>query len=467
MKVLKNVAATPEQLQVLQHRFRKGILIIRGAAGSGKTTTALLRIRHLLVNWGRALRRSEKRDPRVLVLTYNRTLRGYIAELAEQQVSGVATLEIDTFARWALRRLGCPKIAQDDDVKEKLADLLAQSSLPHDSAFIKDEVFYVLGRLMPDQLATYPTDRFQRDGRGLAPRITRAQRQTLLDKVIIPYRTWKAKRGLCDWTDLAVDLSLQARPPFYDIVVVDETQDFTANRVRAVLKHIEKRSSVTFVLDAAQRIYPDFFSWKEVGVTANPLTNVCTLRVNYRNTKEIAACAKPLVDGLAMGPDASLPDLTACVRHGPKPQLVVGSYSDQVDWALNYIGALNLSEQSVAFLHPLGWLTFLRSRLRDAGLRWVELKRNREWPGGPDNIALSTMHSVKGLEFDHVLMLGLNDQVIDCGDDPDHVALESARRLLAMSLTRARESVIIGYSPDDVPVLADFLDPSTIDKLVL
>ena len=44
MKVLPFVPATSEQLTILKHE-KRGTLIIRGAAGSGKTTTALLRLK--------------------------------------------------------------------------------------------------------------------------------------------------------------------------------------------------------------------------------------------------------------------------------------------------------------------------------------------------------------------------------------------------------------------------------------
>ena len=76
MRALRDVPPTNEQLGILS-RSELGVKIIRGAAGSGKTTTALLRLRSLVgvfVNRRRRVR-SEK-SVRILVLTYNRTLRG-------------------------------------------------------------------------------------------------------------------------------------------------------------------------------------------------------------------------------------------------------------------------------------------------------------------------------------------------------------------------------------------------------
>lgn len=47
MKTLKNVKLTPEQLKLITH-LRPGIKVIRGAAGSGKTTTSLLMLKTAL-----------------------------------------------------------------------------------------------------------------------------------------------------------------------------------------------------------------------------------------------------------------------------------------------------------------------------------------------------------------------------------------------------------------------------------
>jgi hypothetical protein len=94
MKTLGNVTPTSEQLTVIDNSS-PDFWLIRGAAGSGKTTTALLRLKFLVRYWRE--RRADlglEAPVRVLVLTFNRTLRGYIAELAEQQISTVSRLTL-------------------------------------------------------------------------------------------------------------------------------------------------------------------------------------------------------------------------------------------------------------------------------------------------------------------------------------------------------------------------------------
>lgn len=85
MKVLGAPSPTPEQLKIIGDT-RIGTEIIRGAAGSGKTTTALLRLRNLSDMFrARHTRLAIARPVRALVLTYNSTLAGYVEALAQEQ----------------------------------------------------------------------------------------------------------------------------------------------------------------------------------------------------------------------------------------------------------------------------------------------------------------------------------------------------------------------------------------------
>ena len=467
MRLLPSVPPTPEQKPMLAD-VTPGFRIIRGAAGSGKTTTALLRLRSLVaVRLDRRRRHGYDAPVRVLVLTFNRTLEGYIAELARRSTpdDDALELEICTFARWARSLVGGVSILGREQVAAMLRPHLAAVVPAERRDFFVDEIGYVLGRFTPGNLPDYLEVR--REGRGRAPRVGRGLRQRLLDDVVPAYEAAKAERGRIDWNDLAL-LAADTEPDrLYDVVIVDEAQDFSANQVRAVQRHLHEQHTTTFVLDAVQRIYPQFFKWSEVGIQARP-ENIHTLRENYRNTVAIAAFARPLVESIDVEDDGSLPDFTACHRQGDKPLVVAGSYSEQLRIMLGRLErTANLDTESVAVLQFRGggWFDEARRVLRRRGIGFCELTRENKWPSGPENVALCTIHSAKGLEFDHVLLPGLSSEVTPHGPDEGDADLERLQRMLAMAVGRARESVMLGYKPGEGSSLIEILDRATYELI--
>ena len=65
---------------------------------------------------------------------------------------------------------------------------------------------------------------------------------------------------------------------------------------------------------------------------------------------------------------------------------------------------------------------------------------------------MATVHGTKGLEFDHVAVIGLDDGVfpsrrsLDEAPDPER-ALEEERRLAYVAWTRPRRSLTLLYDP--------------------
>ena len=461
MRTLSTITPTPEQLAILADS-RPGFWLIRGAAGSGKTTTALLRLRQLCSSRISRQDRLGSEEPiRVLVLTFNRTLRGYVEQLAGEQISDVdrVHLTIDTFGRWARNLVGLRKIINNEESRRFIGELLRNVGIVANMDYFIDEIEYIMGRFPINERRTYLGA--LRTGRGRAPAVPRALRNVLLDEVIGPYEAMKAERRLVDWHDITLEAAI-ATSPSYDVVVVDECQDLSANQLRAILMHLKEDHVTTFIIDAVQRIYPQSFQWREVGIEMRPQM-VRALAQNHRNTIEIARFASSLVQDLPPEEDGIIPNAEACSETGLLPDLVAGIYRAQIDYMINRVQPYLVAGETVAILQPKGgrWFDFAKNALRRRNIRYCELTRNRDWPTGPEQVALSTIHSAKGLEFDHVLLPGLNQEVTPHGNEEGDGTLDSLRRLIAMGIGRARRTVIVGYKPGEQSTLIDLFDPST------
>ncbi len=463
MRTLINVDPSPEQLKILSDAG-PGLRLIRGAAGSGKTTAALLRLRQLCGS--RLARRTRLRfehPVRVLVLTFNSTLRGYISELVRQQIqsSDALHLTMDTFGGWALSIIGQQKILGGKELRSRIRVLLQREKFAiTDVEYFVDEVEYAVGRFPPNRRNEY-IDAL-RSGRGRAPAVPRPIRQKILAEIIEPFERQKAKNGESDWNDIALKATA-SHGKGYDVVVVDEAQDLSANQVRAILAHSNEDSTLTFILDSVQRIYPQRFQWRQdLGIEIRPQM-VFTLARNHRNTKEIARFAMSLVRDIPVEEDGLLPDENACERTGSIPCMVEGSYDGQFKFMLKKIELALKSNESVAILKPRGggWFNRAKETLEKHGITFCELTRQRQWPTGPELVALSTIHSAKGLEFDHVFLPGLSQKVTPHGEEDGDGSLESLRRLVAMGIGRARKSAMVGFKPGEESTLIAMFDPNT------
>lgn len=250
--------------------------------------------------------------------------------------------------------------------------------------------------------------------------------------------------------------------------MIDEAQDFSANQLRAILHQLAPQSITTIVLDSAQQIYKRGFSWKELGIIQ---AEYFKLHRNYRNTRQIAEFAIRLLQNanIAFNEDATLPILAEITRQGEKPIVVQGRFNQQMTSIFDFIHHnVDLNEQSIGFLHPKGggWFDEVRQQLGTRNIPFAEISRQSDWPQGHGNVALSTIHSAKGLEFDFVFIVGLEQRHFNLGEgdheDSDYTA---ALKLIAMAITRAKENVIISYRPATCPAFLSHLDPQTYQQV--
>ena len=116
----------------------------------------------------------------------------------------------------------------------------------------------------------------------------------------------------------------------------------------------------------------------------------------------------------------------------------------------------------LAWAAPWPTLTRLRDALAEARARLDALHRDDA------SLVLATVHGTKGLEFDHVAVVGMDEgrfpsrRSLEEADDPDRV-LEEERRLAYVAWTRAKRDLVLVYDPGaPSPFLREAFSPAEL-----
>ncbi len=188
----------------------------------------------------------------------------------------------------------------------------------------------------------------------------------------------------------------------------------------------------TSVREAAHRALSTVRAWLDDGVAPASIGVLARNRPHGLNRLRIAAEALGVPFSWSLPSDVSVP-----VERIREVVSVLDLLADAAEPVASGVLADHLDT-----LGDSGWVAALRDWLapnagrrwsRDAWrydlLAWARLERRARMIGA--GVHLGTMHSAKGLEFDHVLLL----------DDGSHADTPEERRLLYVALTRARRSL--------------------------
>jgi DNA helicase-2/ATP-dependent DNA helicase PcrA len=436
----------PEQFALIT-RPSAGFVVIRGTAGSGKTTVALHRIAWL------AYQDARIDSPSTLFLVFSRALRDYVSRVLPSL--GVHHVRVLTFPEWAsgLRRRAFPKLprATRDDtpalvsrlklhpammvaLEAQVRDVSGPATVEQaidDWASVTtqpDVLWPVLEALAPgafdrravDNACQWARDRFDewlawQDGdREVRPALDAEDDALLLRAHQLRVGPLREGRG----------------PLAYRHVAIDEVQDFSPVEVRVLLDSLDARRSITLAGDTQQHVladagftsWADFFRW--LGV---PGTSVDTLRVAYRSSRPIVDFAQRV-----LGPLAEDDTPPATVRDGPPVELFPFTDHGQA------VAALAEALQDLAVHEPLANVALVvpddaLAEIYAEGLTAALLPRVRrvtdeDFSFAP-GVEVVPVSQVKGLEFDYVVVVEASAAFYP--DTP------RARRLLHVAATRA------------------------------
>jgi DNA helicase-2/ATP-dependent DNA helicase PcrA len=437
-----------------------GVVAIQGGAGSGKTTIGLHRIAYL------AYAAPSRFPPRrILVVTHGSALAAYIAQvLPALGVPGVRAL---TFRQWAERELERaipwlrarladdtpPLVARVKDhpallgelerrarahrgkrgsraVLELWADLLTdrrclvallaadlgEAAVVEAHRAITERAAAVLDREPAEARdePEAPPDEEERGATGVDGLRTDDDRAVLdVEDAAMLMRVHQIVRGT-------------KRPLAH--LFVDEAQDLSPMKLASLIGQTGPHPSVTLAGDTAQRLFLDngFSDWRAV-LQQLSLAHVAIepLRLSYRSTRQILGFARAVMGGLAGAEPPEAPRSGAPVEAHRFP----GTGAAVAFCAEALRGLLAREPRAtVAVLarHPEQADRWFEG-LRRAEVPMLRRVRSQDFAFRP-GVEVTDVRQVKGLEFDYVLLVDVNDGTWGRDDESRHLLHIGATR---------------------------------------
>ena len=477
---LRPIKLIGEQKRVLFLQVTEPIQI-KGVAGSGKTTVALYRAKHLLDTQSNLFH-----EAKVAIFTYNKTLVKYINAITPQISGGYQpdsdeikptkpkgmNVFVTSFHKWAYhfieknginlskeiiengsRRRIWKTISNQDqqsiiqNVKMKFfLSPIANKSVD----FFIEEISWMKGQVFENKEEYLEA---KRTGRGTSDRVTKMDKEIIWN-IFTEYNTQLEILDKVDFDDYAL-LCLKiinSKPNFekpFSHVIVDEAQDLSKAQILVITKIVsDETKSISIIADAAQRIYKSGFTWSEVGLNVRGGRTI-EFKKNYRNTVPVVNAALSLLRN-----EKDKSDFTAVESARGGNQKPIMAYFDNWDNQCNYlknelkklIDSNNINSTVILSRSHVG-LNKIKYFLQNNNFNVEVLMNSEDIDFESDTVKLCTLSSVKGLEFENVFIIDLNDDVIPYppgfNDEDDEFHISTERRLLYTSMTRARERLFL------------------------
>lgn len=454
----KLLAAPLEQWRVFLHPSQRRLVEMRasgpvrvlGSAGTGKTVVAMHRAVWLARN-------SCAPGQKILFTTFTKNLAADIAShlkklCSREEWERIEVVNLDAWARRFLGKQGFNlkltyEASSRDDLWQKALELAAPA-ITSPPEFVRSEWDNVIQAHGIETCDAYLV--VSRVGRS--HRLSRPERKQLWP-VFEEYRALLSERGLSEPADAfrtASRLIASRSIPFpYRAVLVDESQDFGNEAFRLIRALVPPSENDLFLVgDAHQRIYGHQVVLSRCGIEIRGRSR--KLRINYRTTEELKNWATGLLRGLSFDDLDAGTDDDQGVRslvHGEPPVLKTCANETAVAEAISeHIKRLMARDQAkpesicvVAGTHRE--LDEYQKYLKRVCFAIHQIEPGKPEDSGTPGLRLATVHRVKGLEFDHVILAGKLDEM-EAADETSE-RFRQKRALLYVAATRARCSLFV------------------------
>lgn len=452
----------PSQQKLVDADY-KGTMKVSGGAGTGKTVAALHRLKHL----------SGNPEAKILFTTYTRTLRENLEELVKKMginrsrctLSNIDQVLIETARQYNIKDgYKILDYSGDEESLKLWREVLETEVTEFDEKFLYDEYIDVIIYFGNTDVKSYMMQ--QRVGRTKA--LSRKQRIEIW-KLVEKYIELKQERKVVDRLELFNETTRylndnNIRP--YTNVIADEFQDFSNPELKFLRALVAEGKNDLFLTgDPMQRIYSGRkINFGAAGINVRGVRSR-RLKINYRTTEPIKKVAVSVIKGITFedmdGGTESMNGYVSLIHGGEKPIYKnVGNATDEVTQTVEWVSECinnQINANDICIAAPsMGLMKELQSYLHTNGIAYKVLKGLSK-QGVINGISLCTLHSLKGLEFKVVVLIGINERNIpskvtegypftgmDALDKKEF--LSSKRSLLYVAITRARQLVyMVGY----------------------
>ncbi len=458
--------------QKLVERTWNGPFRVLGGAGTGKTVAAIHRTKWLAQNI------FTRENERVLFTTFTRNL----AADTQENLSKICTkdilrrIEVVNLDRWVsafLKRHGYDFVI---DYGKRTAQLWKQAVDMAPAELNLDPVFYreEWDRVIQPQAITSADEYFKASRVGRGVRLNRKKRKQIW-AIFEEYRALLNENGLREGADAMRDarLLLEGKNEIlpYRSIIVDEAQDMGPQAFKLIRKMVPEGKNDLFIVgDAHQRIYRHKVVLGQCGINIRGRSR--KLRINYRTTDETKSWAVSLLKGINIDDlDGGTDDQKGykSLLHGTYPEVrEFASFKEEVDFIADYLKSVQDETDSLKEVclvsRTNNLLKQYQNALAERGFDVYLIRRSEAEDRNASGIRLATMHRVKGLEFDRVIIAAVNDGIIPfesleslSSDATVRKELEiNERALLYVSATRAKKEVLVTSFGKSSRFLDDF-----------
>ncbi len=449
----------PSQDRIVKMQANGPIRVL-GGAGTGKTVVAMHRAHYLASTVF-----TEKED-RILFLVFNSNLAADIsANLKRMCTPDVfERIDIDNVDSWVVEQAGKLDIPnrmtyfrskQELDKEAWKMAIDKQDDLPFSEHFIRDEFDAVVAAEGLQLLNQY----LRISRRGRRKRLTRANRRQLWN-VFEAYRGELKRHNIGEPSDVKYQLAKKFRisPPGYRSVIVDEAQDMSAAALRMIRAIVpEGPNDLLLAGDAHQRIYGRKVVLSRCNINIRGRSR--RLRINYRTPERVRNWAIRFLQGIPYddlnGRQDTIKGYTSLIQ-GDKPPTIqhCNTKRQELECIIDHINNLENNHRHlhrICLVAPsLDAINRYEGALMATGIQVHQLKKNNDNPSIP-GVRLATMHRVKGLEYDHIIVASTNKNLLpfshalrNAEDEMERQEIyRKTRSLLYVACTRARKSLFI------------------------